>query len=113
LTRPTNLTIQKKSLKPITRTDVYKALLTVDDPELGADIVNLGLIYDISLVDSIWCVTMTLTYPGCPLVDVFREQISHALTKLVGLKKFELKFSFSPPWTPEMMDPDLRVALSL
>jgi metal-sulfur cluster biosynthetic enzyme len=92
---------------------IAQALYKIQDPELGADIVNLGLIYDIAKTGSIWVITMTLTYPGCPLIDVFREQIERALAKDLGLKKFELKFTFSPPWIPAMIDPDLRIALSV
>lgn len=96
----------------IRRIQIVQALAKVQDPELGADIVNLGLIYDIHKIGSTWVITMTLTFPGCPLVEVFRNQISDELLR-VGLKKHRLIFSFTPAWTPAMIEPDLRLALSI
>ena len=84
-----------------------EALKKVHDPELGVNIVDLGLIYDISVKDNDVHVKMTLTTPGCPLYMVFLKEVERAIKEL-GANKVEIELVFDPPWTPERMSKELR-----
>jgi metal-sulfur cluster biosynthetic enzyme len=95
------------------RSLVLEALQTIEDPELGADIISLGLLYNVQKTNGEWRITMTLTYPGCPLSDYFHERVSESIHKRLENAKVKLTFSFDPPWKPDMMDPDLRAAYNL
>lgn len=81
--------------------NIYDALLNVDDPELGINIVDLGLIYDVktnhdgSLVD----LTMTLTSAGCPLADLIEMNVERELEG----RKVNFEWVFFPAWVPAMM----------
>ncbi len=92
---------------------VIDALRTVEDPELGADIVSLGLVYNLTETDGTFIVTMTLTYPGCPLSEYFVERVEQSLRPVITHQAIQVRFSFDPPWQSEMMDPDLRAAYAL
>lgn len=87
----------------VTKEEVIAALKDVIDPELGVDIINLGLIYNIEIVSNEKVkVTMTLTTPGCPLYSTINSDMQKALTK-IGVKDIDLDLTFEPPWTPEKM----------
>ena len=82
---------------------VKEALTGVNDPEIGMNIIDLGLVYDIVIdgEDNVK-VEMTLTSPGCPLGEVITQQVDAAV-RAVGAKSAEVEIVWSPPWTPEMM----------
>lgn len=98
----------------ITKEIVYERLHTVLDPELGIDLVSLGLIYDVS-VSVLQTqdgprqqvhVLMTLTTPGCPLAGVFDKLVKDSLFGLAGLDPEEdvtVELTFDPPWVQDMM----------
>lgn len=100
---------------------VWQALASVLDPELGLDIVSLGLIYAVevkSLPDASPAVKirMTLTTPGCPLAGTIETMIQNALATFVGeevVENLELEFTFDPPWTVEMMSEEARLTLAV
>jgi metal-sulfur cluster biosynthetic enzyme len=87
---------------------VEEALKDVVDPELGVNIVDLGLIYDLSWDDenNALIVSMTLTSAGCPLTDVIEEQISQSLDGVV--EAFRINWVWMPPWGPEKITEDGR-----
>jgi metal-sulfur cluster biosynthetic enzyme len=85
---------------------VREALKDVFDPELRMSIVELGLIYDVSIDDGKVHVTYTLTSPGCPLGPVIDGQIQDVLTDLPGVKEVVSELTFSPPWDPRTMASD-------
>ncbi|CAM3047004.1 metal-sulfur cluster assembly factor [Lactiplantibacillus plajomi] len=92
----------------------YAALGTVIDPELGVDLVSLGLIYDATLsADGVANVTMTLTVVGCPLTEWLADAIHDALIKLPGVKEIEIEITFDPPWNQDMMSREARLQLGL
>ncbi|QOY34130.1 metal-sulfur cluster assembly factor [Anaerobacillus isosaccharinicus] len=93
----------------LTKEEVYKALEKVLDPELGVDVVNLGLIYD-ALVneDHSVYIKMTLTTPGCPLHDTLINGVKTAVQSLPTVKKVEVDLVWEPEWTPEKMSPKIR-----
>jgi metal-sulfur cluster biosynthetic enzyme len=92
--------------------DQIKAALDgVYDPEIGMSIVELGLVYDISVdeEDNV-SIEMTLTSPGCPLGEMISHQIDHAL-KAIGARSTRVDIVWSPPWTPEMMSEEAKEKL--
>jgi len=91
---------------------VEAALKTVDDPELGIDIVNLGLVYEINIDDENNVkVDFTLTTMGCPIAPLIDEQIKGATTDIEGIGDVSTELMMYPPWTPEKMSPLARSAL--
>ena len=86
-----------------TREEILKALEGCIDPELGIDIVNLGLIYDVQMDGQQVIVTMTLTTPGCPLTPFFQRDIPFRVKKATGLTDTKIELTFDPPWSPEKM----------
>lgn len=91
---------------------VIKALQTVVDPELGVDLVNLGLIYGVDMDDDgNATVTMTLTTMGCPISAVLQQMIESALKKIAEVKSVKIKLVWSPAWTPERISRYARIAL--
>ncbi|MFN7251769.1 MAG: metal-sulfur cluster assembly factor [Anaerobacillus sp.] len=93
----------------LTNEEVYKALEKVLDPELGVDVVNLGLIYDVLVEeDNSVCIKMTLTTPGCPLHDTLTNGVKSAVQCLPNVTKVEVDLVWEPEWTPEKMSPKIR-----
>lgn len=92
---------------------VRSALSTVEDPELGLDIVSLGLVYAIEHEDGRVRVVHTLTSMGCPLGPVIERDIAEALAGLDGVESVEVALVFEPPWSPEKMSDDARFLLGV
>ncbi|WP_027826603.1 metal-sulfur cluster assembly factor [Ligilactobacillus saerimneri] len=96
------------------RDDILTRLEQVIDPELGIDIVNLGLVYGVDLAkDGICTVTMTLTTMGCPLTNVLAEMVVGALKPVPEIEQTQVKFTFEPVWTIDRMSRYARVALGI
>jgi len=90
------------------------ALENVIDPELGIDIVNLGLIYDVDLDENGICtVTMTLTSMGCPLAGHIEQDVRHALADIPDIKEIEVSIVWDPPWGKEKMSRYAKIALGI
>ncbi len=90
------------------------ALELVIDPELGVDIVNLGLVYDIEMdADGKTTVTMTLTSMGCPLAGTIVDQVKRALADIPEVKETEVNIVFNPPWTKDKMSRYAKIALGV
>jgi metal-sulfur cluster biosynthetic enzyme len=96
------------ALAPTLFDAVEEALKDVMDPELGVNIVDLGLIYDLSWDDEndALIISMTLTSAGCPLTDVLEEQTAQALVGIVD--QFRINWVWMPPWGPEKITDDGR-----
>lgn|SRR5690554_708172 len=93
---------------------VLMALEQVIDPELGIDIVNLGLIYEVLLEENGFCqVNMTLTTMGCPLADVITDEIHRALKSVPEVTDIKVKLVWYPAWTTERMSRYARIALGI
>jgi metal-sulfur cluster biosynthetic enzyme len=89
-----------------------EALKAVIDPEIGYNIVDLGLLYDVEKDDEGNVeVTMTLTSMGCPLTEILHQQVSVVIGSLPGLKSVDVEFTFTPPWSPAMIADDVRLEL--
>lgn len=91
---------------------VTQALMTVNDPELGIDIVNLGLVYDVDVSESNDVkVEFTLTTMGCPIAPMIDEQIRDATQYIEGIGDVSTELVMYPPWSPEKMTPLAKSAL--
>ncbi|HEU5362655.1 MAG TPA: metal-sulfur cluster assembly factor [Gaiellaceae bacterium] len=88
-------------------------LSTVQDPELGLDIVSLGVVYSVELEDARLRIVYTLTSMGCPLGPVIERDIARALEGLEGVESVESLLVFEPPWSPEQMSDDAKLLLGV
>ncbi|MGW4397901.1 metal-sulfur cluster assembly factor [Amycolatopsis nivea] len=92
--------------------DVEEAMRDVVDPELGINVVDLGLVYDIRVeTDNTATIDMTLTSAACPLTDVIEDQTSAALTSGGLVNDFRINWVWMPPWGPEKITDDGREQL--
>ena len=87
----------------VTREDVVEALHGVEDPELGMDIVELGLMYDVEVDGPSVKVLYSLTSMGCPAGAMIAEGIVDATRGVPGVEEVEAELTFDPPWTPDRM----------
>lgn len=94
-----------------TKDDVVEALRQVEDPELGMDIVELGLYYDTEIDGANVHVKHTLTSIGCPVGPMIQEDIHRAVAELPGVENVEVELTWDPPWTPERMSEDAKFIL--
>lgn len=93
---------------------MYGALETVVDPELGVDIINLGLVYDVDLDENgVAKITMTLTSIGCPLAGTITEDIKRALMDLPEVKEVDVNIVWSPAWSKDRMSRYAKIALNI
>jgi metal-sulfur cluster biosynthetic enzyme len=94
------------------RAEVTEALKTVNDPELGIDIYNLGLVYEVEINESNDVkVEFTLTTMGCPIAPMIEDEIKQATAGIEGIGEVTAELVMYPPWTPEKMTPLARSAL--
>ncbi|MFD9891321.1 metal-sulfur cluster assembly factor [Amycolatopsis sp. NPDC059027] len=92
--------------------DVEEAMRDVVDPELGINVVDLGLVYDIRVeTDNTATIDMTLTSAACPLTDVIEDQTASALTSGGLVSDFRINWVWMPPWGPEKITEDGREQL--
>ena len=95
----------------VTKDDVVEALHGVEDPELGMDIVELGLYYDAEIEGEHVKVIHSLTSMGCPAGPMIQESIHDAVAALPGVEQVEVELTFDPPWTPDRMSDDAKFIL--
>ncbi|WP_187443787.1 metal-sulfur cluster assembly factor [Sutcliffiella horikoshii] len=93
---------------------VMEILEEVEDPELGVDIVNLGLVYDVEIdgsnnVD----ITMTLTSIGCPLAGEIVEDVKKKLAPVEEINEVDVNITFNPPWSKDRMSRLAKIALNV
>ena len=91
--------------------EVVEALRQVEDPELGMDIVELGLFYDAEIDGPDVKVQYTLTSMGCPAGPMIQEDIERAIKEIPGVEAVESDLTFDPPWTPDRMSDDAKFIL--
>ena len=85
---------------------IWTALATVIDPELGLDIVTLGLVYGVELEGSTASITYTLTTPGCPMERAITSGVRGAVSAVVGIDRVDTHIVWEPAWNPGMIAPD-------
>jgi metal-sulfur cluster biosynthetic enzyme len=92
---------------------VMAALRRVIDPELGYNIVDLGLVYRVEIEDAEVKVVMTTTTRGCPATDYLRGGAGAAAESAAGVKSSAVELTYDPPWTPDMMSPQAKAHLGI
>jgi metal-sulfur cluster biosynthetic enzyme len=96
-----------------THEEVVDALRQVEDPELGMDIVELGLLGDVEVEGAKVKVSYTLTSMGCPAGAMIQEDIDRVTRAVPGVEDVETELTFDPPWTPERMSDDAKFILGI
>ena len=93
---------------------IKDALRLVIDPELGYNIVDLGLVYDVTVADGgVVHITMTTTTRGCPATSYLRDGASDAASSARGVELVDVNLTYEPPWTPQMMSPEAKQHLGI
>lgn len=93
--------------------DIVAALKTVYDPEIPCDIYELGLIYKVDIEDDRSInIDMTLTAPGCPVAGEMPGWVENAVSSVAGVGPVNVDMVFDPPWSPERMSDEAKVALN-
>ena len=95
----------------LTSEDVLEALRVVEDPELGMDVVDLGLVYDVKVDGESVAVTYSLTSMGCPAGAQIEQDIKDVVASMEGVKAVTTELVFTPPWTPDLMSDDAKFVL--
>jgi metal-sulfur cluster biosynthetic enzyme len=95
----------------LTADTVREALKAVIDPELGINIVDLGLVYDVAVSEGNVAITYSLTTMGCPIGPLIEAQMGAVLAPLPGFAEVQTEMVFRPPWSPEMMSEEAKAAL--
>ena len=91
---------------------IIEALKTVHDPELSADIYELGLVYDINISDNGFVnIKMTLTAPGCPVAGDIIMEVDNKVRTIEGVTDVNVMLTFDPPWNREMMSEEAKLEL--
>lgn len=92
--------------------EAWDALTCINDPELHIDIVNLGLIYDIRVIDNDVEVDLTLTSPACPMASFIINQIDSSIKAIQDVHSVTINLVFDPPWSPEKMSDYAKMELN-
>jgi Predicted metal-sulfur cluster biosynthetic enzyme len=95
----------------ITKELVYDALKDVFDPEIPVSIVDLGLVYDIKIIDDWVGVKMTLTSPGCGMASMIANNARDRIKKISGVSDADVRIVWQPQWSPAMIAPEARKKL--
>lgn len=92
---------------------VLESLKNVIDPELGINIVDLGLVYDVAVEEGTLRIEYTLTTMGCPIGPLIESQMAQTISGIEGVDDFEAEMVFNPPWTPDKMSEEAKAALGM
>ena len=94
--------------------EIVAALKTVYDPEIPADIYELGLIYRVDIAeDRAVAIDMTLTAPGCPVAGEMPLWVENAVSAVPGVRDVKVNMTFDPPWDQSRMSDEARIALDM
>jgi len=105
--------VNQKSHQDITEQAVYEALRECNDPEIPVDIVSLGLVYGVTIVDDWVGVKMTLTSPGCPASNFISQQVKNRLKKIPGVGDADVRIVWQPEWNPGRMSDEAKKKLGV
>ena len=93
--------------------NIYSALRECYDPEIPVDIVSLGLVYGVTIVDDWVGVKMTLTSPGCPMSNAISQQVKERLKKVPGVGDADVRIVWQPEWDASRMSDEARKKLGM
>jgi metal-sulfur cluster biosynthetic enzyme len=98
----------------VTKEEVLEVLKTVSDPEIGVDIVNLGLIYNLEITDDgVVNIRMSMKSPNCPVTDWILVEAQKMVESLPGVKECNIELVWDPPWSLDMISDEARKLLNL
>jgi metal-sulfur cluster biosynthetic enzyme len=92
---------------------VYEALKECYDPEIPVNLVDLGLIYDVKIIDEWVGVKMTLTTPGCGMSGMISQNVKNRVLRIPGVKDADVRIVWDPAWSPTRMSPEARKKLGI
>jgi metal-sulfur cluster biosynthetic enzyme len=94
-----------------TKEEVLEMMRQVEDPELGMDIVDLGLLYDVEVEGPKVKITYSLTSMGCPAGPLIQQSVEETVRSMPGVEDVETELTWDPPWTPDKMSDDAKFIL--
>ncbi len=106
-------TIKTNEPTEITENQVYEALKDVYDPEIPVSVLDLGLIYDVKIIDDWVGVKMTLTTPGCGMGGAISNQVRERVLNIQGVHECDVRIVWNPQWSPEMMSAAAKKKLGM
>ena len=95
----------------VSKEEILEKLKSVEDPEIGVNVVDLGLIYELEVNDGDVRIKMTLTTIGCPLAYWLLGKVKEAVESIPGVKNVDIYLTFDPPWNPDMMSEEAKKKL--
>ena len=97
----------------LTKDEVLEALKKVFDPEIPVNVVDLGLVYDLQVVDGDVDIKMTLTFAGCGMGPYIAQQAEWRVAEIEGVEDVNVELVYDPPWTPDLISEDGKKSLGL
>lgn len=97
----------------VTKEEILEQLKQVLDPEIGMDVVNLGLVYDVEITGDRVYIKMTMTAPTCPVTPWILSEAQRIVENLEGVEAADIELVWDPPWNPSMMTDEAKEALNM
>ncbi|MCL5783259.1 MAG: metal-sulfur cluster assembly factor [Candidatus Thermoplasmatota archaeon] len=97
----------------VAKEEIMEQLKQVSDPEIGMDIVNLGLVYDVEINGDKVYIRMTMTAPTCPVTPWILSEAQRVVENLEGVEAADVELVWDPPWNPVMMSDEAKEALNM
>jgi metal-sulfur cluster biosynthetic enzyme len=105
--------MEEQKTAAITETQIYEALKECYDPEIPVNLVDLGLIYDVKIIEDWVGVKMTLTTPGCGMSAMISQNVRNRVLKVPGVKDADVRIVWQPPWSPARMSAEAKKKLGV
>ncbi|MHB8371559.1 MAG: metal-sulfur cluster assembly factor [Thermoplasmataceae archaeon] len=97
----------------VTKEEILEELKIVEDPEIGMDIVNLGLIYEVDVNEDKILIKMTMTAPTCPVTPWILAEVQKVVENMPGIEMADVELVWEPPWNPSRMSEEARASLNM
>lgn len=105
--------MDEQKIAPLTEEQIYTALRECYDPEIPVNLVDLGLIYDVKIIDDWVGVKMSLTSPGCGMSGMISQNVKNRVLKVPGVKDADVRIVWQPAWSPSMMSEEAKKKLGM
>ena len=97
----------------VTKEEILESLKEVSDPEIGMDVVNLGLVYEVDINKDRVYIKMTMTAPTCPVTPWILSEAQRVVENLEGVEAADVELVWDPPWNPSLMTDEAKEALNM
>jgi metal-sulfur cluster biosynthetic enzyme len=104
---------ETKTKEPVSEAAIYEALKECYDPEIPVNVVDLGLIYDVKIIDDWAGIKMTLTSPGCGMSGIIAQSVRNRVLRIPGIKEADVRIVWDPQWNPSMMSGEAKRKLGV